>query len=167
MKISNISRMAILLSIIVISSRISINLSAIPITMQTVAIFLVGFLLDVKESFILLTIYLFMGAIGLPVFANGAAGLSVITGVTGGFLVGFLFSSVLISFLKKFNINKIIILLLANTLLYVIGVLWFMFLLKKDLLFTLKACVLPFLVGDIIKISLTYYIANKLEKIIK
>lgn len=64
--------------------------SGIPVTLQTFAIALCGFMLGTRKGTITVLVYLAMGAIGLPVFANFRGGLHMFTGPTGGFLFGFL-----------------------------------------------------------------------------
>ena len=64
--------------------------SGIPITGQSLAVLVVGFVLGRKRGLLIIAIYLIMGLAGLPVFANGASGIDTLVGGSGGFLYGFL-----------------------------------------------------------------------------
>jgi len=70
-----------------------INKDGIPITGQTFAILLVGYFLGSKNGVNAVLLYLFLGAIGLPVFAGGAAGFGVFSDDSAGFLFGFVFGA--------------------------------------------------------------------------
>lgn len=75
--------------LIAIAAQISIRLGPVPMTLQTLAILFVGFTLGARLGVAALLAYLAEGAMGLPVFANGGAGLAYMAGPTGGFLLGF------------------------------------------------------------------------------
>jgi len=64
--------------------------SPVPVTLQTLAVLVVGILLGPWQGVLAVAAYLVAGALGLPLFAGGAAGLDVLVGPTGGFLLGFL-----------------------------------------------------------------------------
>ena len=66
------------------------NESEIPITGQSLAVLVVGFVLGRKRGVLAIAIYLLLGLIGLPVFANGGSGVEIFSGGSGGFLYGFL-----------------------------------------------------------------------------
>lgn len=92
-------RVLISLVIISISAQLTIQVGDIPITGQTLSIIVIALLLNPKETLATTVGYLILGAIGLPIFADGASGISKITGGSGGFLLGFIISSVIISYL--------------------------------------------------------------------
>lgn len=66
------------------------NESEIPITGQSLAVLVVGFILGRKRGLLAISIYLILGLGGLPIFAKGASGIETFTGGSGGFLYGFL-----------------------------------------------------------------------------
>lgn len=80
-------------AVIAVLSQFTIPLGTIPLTLQTFAVGFSVTLLGKKTGTIAVGVYLLMGLIGLPVFAGGSAGFSVLFGPTGGFLVGFLFNA--------------------------------------------------------------------------
>lgn len=89
--LQNMVQIAMLTTILAILSQVSFILpGGIPVTLQTFAIFLIGILLGPVKGTISVLLYLLMGAVGIPVFANFKSGLTALVGPTGGFLLGFL-----------------------------------------------------------------------------
>jgi len=91
--------------VICVSSYISVTLpiseSGIPFTAQSLAVFVVAAFLNVHEVKIALLAYFFLGILGLPIFAEGTAGIDKIMGPSGGFLYGFAFAGLFISTMIK------------------------------------------------------------------
>ncbi|MBQ1422124.1 MAG: biotin transporter BioY, partial [Firmicutes bacterium] len=75
--------------------------AAVPFTLQTMGVFLAVGLLGGKRGTISVLVYLFLGAIGLPVFSGFAGGLGYMMGATGGYIIGFLFSALIMWFMEK------------------------------------------------------------------
>ncbi len=140
-----------------LSAKVKIYLpfTPVPITAQTLALFLIalflrGFLAPLAVSF-----YLLFGMLGLPYFAGSTAGISYLFGPTGGYLIGFLIAAWMVSrwaspssFWKTF-----FVLILANFIIYALGVLWLSHWvggLKKAICLGM----LPFISGDLLKILL-------------
>jgi len=71
------------------------SVGAIPITGQSFAVLLIAYFLGLVDGSIAIFIYLLLGIIGLPIFADGGSGLDAITGTSGGFLYGFLLTCLL------------------------------------------------------------------------
>jgi len=110
--------------------------SGIPFTLQSLAVFVVAGFLTSHEAKICLVAYVIIGLIGLPVFANGSAGIDKILGPSGGFLYGFIFSGWFISStiqkIKPLNWAQLLgIYVLATVILFVFGL--FHLTLKFDL----------------------------------
>ena len=81
---------ALTTAIIAILTQISVpSPTGVPVTLQTFAVALVGYMLLPKHSFYSILLYLLLGAIGFPVFTNFRGGLSHLVGLTGGFLWGY------------------------------------------------------------------------------
>ncbi|WP_159038583.1 biotin transporter BioY [Brumimicrobium mesophilum] len=85
----------------------------IPVTGQTLAVLLVAYVLGLKEGTITILLYLIIGLVGLPVFADGGNGISAFTGNSGGYLIGFLFGGILTGFLSERFRNTFVNSLLA------------------------------------------------------
>ena len=88
--VSNLVRDALMLGVLICLSQISVALpTAVPITLQTLAIYLIACLMTPNHAFYTVLCYLIMGAIGLPVFSNFNSGMGALIGPTGGFLFSF------------------------------------------------------------------------------
>src|SRR5919109_4259454 len=88
---------------VALAAQVSIDLpfTPVPITGQTFAVLLVGAGLGALLGLASLGLYLFVGALGAPVYADGTHGWDVITGPTGGYLVGFVLAAGLIGYLAQ------------------------------------------------------------------
>ena len=92
--------------------------------MQVFRVILISTLIDYKLSFTTMVIYILLGSIGIPVFSNFTGGFFVLTGPTGGYIIGFLAMSIIIGLANKTN-NKAIIFISAYLALiadYILGV---------------------------------------------
>ena len=115
--------------LIAICSWISIP-AAVPFTLQTLGVFLAVGILGGKRGTMAVLVYILLGAIGIPVFAGFSGGIGVLTGTTGGYIVGFLASALVmwgmeIAFGKGKKI-QILSMLLGLLACYAVGTLWFM-----------------------------------------
>ena len=135
--------------------------SLVPITLQTLGIYLIGLVLKPKIAFISSLIYILMGAIGLPVYSGFSAGLSTILGPTGGYIFSFPITALIISYLVHYRSTTIF------KFGALIGTLWFMYIMKMSFSASLIICVLPFLPGDVLKIFIAAALTNKFKNIIK
>ena len=95
MTIKEISYGGLSIALLAICSWISIPF-AVPFTMQTFAIFFICFLFGAKRGTIYVFCYILCGVLGIPVFSGFQGGAQVIFGLTGGYIVGFLFSALLL-----------------------------------------------------------------------
>ena len=95
-KLQKMVLVAVFAAIMAVLSQISIPLpTGVPVTLQTFAVALCGYVLGVSMGGLSLAVYLALGAVGLPVFAGFGGGVGVFLGVTGGFLWGFFLMSLL------------------------------------------------------------------------
>lgn len=93
-------------AIIAVLAQITIPLPLVPITGQTLAIGLVVTILGVKLGSLSVLLYILLGAVGLPVFTSFSGGLGVLVGPTGGYIVGFLPSALIMgAYLNKFGVS--------------------------------------------------------------
>lgn len=86
---------------IALFAQISIPMIPVPLTGQSFAILLIGALMGGKRAFLTTSLYVFEGAVGLPVFANASFGLPVLFGPTGGYLFGFIFAATAMGYLSE------------------------------------------------------------------
>jgi biotin transport system substrate-specific component len=135
---------------------IPLPFTPVPITGQTFGVLLVGAALGSKRGAISLASYLAFGLFGLPFFAGGAHGLDIVIGATGGYLIGFIIAAYVIGLLAERGLERnvrtsIIPFLVGTGIIYICGVAWLAVVLGS---FThaLTAGLLPFLIGDTIKL---------------
>lgn len=167
----DMAMISIFVVIIAICSWISIP-SLVPFTLQTFAIFLSVAILGGKRGCLAVFIYLLMGAIGLPVFSNFSSGVSTLLGSTGGYIIGFIFSALVMWAMEIiFGRNQKVLLVsmfIGLFVLYVFGTVWFMLIYARDtgnigLLMALSYCVFPYIIPDILKIMLVLIIYKRVK----
>lgn len=150
--------------------------AAIPFTLQTFGLFMAMGMLGGKRSALTVTLYLLLGLIGIPVFSGFRGGLGILAGVTGGYLIGFLFAALvywLITAKSKGMMLPMIAGMAAGLLVdYTFGTAWFMLYYAKTnsaigLGAALSMCVLPFVVPDLIKLGLAAALVNALWSRVK
>jgi biotin transport system substrate-specific component len=141
-----------------LSSYISVPMIPVPVTMQTFAVLLVGALYGARLGTITVLAWLLEGALGLPVFAGGAAGIAPFLGKTGGYLVAFPFAAALTGWLvaQGWNGNRVMLAFAAMVLGHVVclagGAAWLAVLIGGKLAFMYG--VVPFIVGTVLKSAL-------------
>jgi biotin transport system substrate-specific component len=173
-KISNIILVTLLGTVLLtISAKIKIPFYPVPMTMQTFAVLFMGIAFGWKIGVATISLYLFAGIIGWPVFSGTpekGLGLIYFTGPTMGYLIGFLVAAFLAGYLKPANnfFSKILILLISVLPIYILGIFWLGILIGWDKpLFELG--VKPFLLAEFTKIlllSILYTYLTKFKKII-
>src|ERR671930_334751 len=131
----------------------------VPITGQTFAVVLVGASLGALLGLASLGLYLFVGALGAPVYADHQHGWDVLTGPTGGYIVGFVVAACLTGFLaqqrwdRRFS-SAVAAMLTGNVVIYLFGLPWLAAKIDTGLEDTLEAGLYPFVVGDLLKLYL-------------
>ena len=161
---SAINNVALILSGAVFTAyaaQLVIPMWPVPITAQTLAVLLVGSVLGATRGAISLIVYFSMGAMGLPVFS---AATSLSFGPTFGYLVGFIAAAALIGYLSERGWHKSVTGVLgsfaiANSVIYVFGLPWLAFALgtlgaANDLASVAAAGLAPFIIGDVIKMTI-------------
>ena len=169
LKVKNMIYCSMFACIIVILAQVQITLpSLVPLTLQTLGIYLTAILLKPRLALITSLVYVLMGAIGLPVFTGFSGGIGILLGPTGGYIYSFPLMALIISMVINHHTTvlfKIIAMILGTLICYLIGTLWFMYVMQMSLVPSLIACVLPFLPGDAIKIIIAAFLSNKLKVI--
>lgn len=146
--------------LVALVAQVELPLKPVPITLQTLAVLLVGAALGWKRGAASMTTYLLAGAAGLPVFAGGSAGLAKFAGPTGGYLLSYIFAAALVGWLvQRYALDRkpagaALAMLAASAVIYGLGLTWLGLVtgLKGQALLT--AGLTPFLVGDALKIGL-------------
>ena len=160
--------------LIAICSWISIP-AAVPFTLQTMGVFLAVGLLGGKRGTLAVLVYILLGTVGIPVFAGFTGGVGVLAGTTGGYIVGFLFSALLMWGMEKaFGDKKWVLpvsMILGLLVCYAIGTAWFMMVYTRTtgavgLATVLGWCVIPFIIPDAIKIAIALLLTKRLKPVL-
>jgi len=146
---------------------IPLPISPVPITLQMFFTFMAGGLLGKKYGFFSQLIYILIGAIGLPVFAGGTGGFGILFGPTGGYVLGFLAAGYIAGFSKDTFISKLLYMLLALIVIYLLGTTRLMMVIQVDFIKALTIGVTPFIIGDLMKVALAAYLSVKLSNYIR
>lgn len=171
-KTYDIVYIAVFAVIMAICSWISIP-AAVPFTLQTFGVFIAVGVLGGKRGSLSVLVFMLLGAIGIPVFANFSGGIGVLAGPTGGYIIGFLFSALLMWAMEKLpgkkSVMQIVSMIAGLIVCYAFGTVWFVIVygrMNGPIGFTaaLASCVVPFIIPDIIKIALAYVLSRKLRK---
>ena len=171
-KTYDLAYIAIFAVLIAICSWISIP-AAVPFTLQTFGVFIAVGVLGGKRGSLSVLVFILLGAIGIPVFANFSGGIGVLAGPTGGYIIGFLFSALLMWAMEKLpgkkSVMQIVSMIAGLIVCYAFGTVWFVIVygrMNGPIGFTaaLASCVVPFIIPDIIKIALAYVLSRKLRK---
>lgn len=168
---------SLLAAVLSISAYISIPLpiSTVPFTLQSLFLMVIALSMPVSISFPTVGLYLLLGAIGLPVFSNGTAGLTVLFGPTGGYLFGFLFSTLVIGFIKErleYFYGYLTAALIGGIgVVYIFGVLGLIYILGMSMDKAIAVGVIPFLPLDLFKVFISsafvYKYRNQFNRILK
>ncbi len=157
--------------LIAICSWISIP-TTVPFTLQTFGVFMAVSILGGERGSLAVLVYILLGAIGIPVFAGFTGGLGILMGSTGGYIVGFLFSAIVMWGIEVLFGNRplvrILSMLAGLLVCYALGTVWFMAVYSSgngpvSLMTVLGWCVFPFVIPDVIKITLAYLIAPRIR----
>ena len=155
--------------LLAVSAKVKIPFYPVPMTMQTFVVLFIGIAFGWKLGVATISLYLFEGIIGLPVFAGSpekGVGLVYFTGPTMGYLIGFVFAAY---FAGIFNYDKNIFknllkLIFSTSFIYILGIVWLGSLIGWDKpLFQLG--VQPFLLAELFKILIILFLVTKIKEI--
>ena len=154
-------------ALLAILSQLSIPMpSGVPITLQTFAVALTGCILGWKAGTISTFVYLLLGAVGVPVFANFKGGIGALIGYTGGFLWGFLLMAFFcgLAIQKKNPILKIVFSILGLFCCHFLGVIQYSFVASVDLKASFLLVSFPYLLKDGISVACAYFLSILIRK---
>ncbi len=172
--ILNLTVVAMSVALLTVCSWISIPALGpfVPFTLQTFAIFVIGGLFDLKCSLSSVVVYMLLGAVGVPVFAGFKSGFSALVGSTGGYIVGFVFTILIIQLFKHLKKESYLFMtigiVIGLAVCYAFGTAWFYYVYTGGGNSTtvggvLAMCVFPFLIPDALKIALAVFVVNRLQ----
>lgn len=143
-----------------LSAKVQVPLYPVPITMQTLVVLVLGVAYGPRLGAATMILYLLEGAIGLPVFAGGwteGGGFHLLYGPTGGYLAGFVVAAAVCGRLAQQGWDRQIVtaagaMIIGNLIIYALGLTWLS--IQIGVADAVKYGILPFLVGDALKIAL-------------
>ena len=136
---------------------IPLPFTPVPITGQTLVVLLSGAALGSRAGASSQMLYVLVGAVGAPIYAEGAGGWEAATGATAGYLVGFVAAAYVVGLLAERKQDRTFAsslpaFLLGSVIIYAIGITWLMRFLEVDFAVALGLGFAPFVVGDLIKL---------------
>ena len=166
-QLTNFFTIVICSFLLILSAKIKVDLYPVPMTLQPLAVLMISMLCGRNISIAAVSLYLFQGMIGFPVFAYGG-GLQYLLGPTGGFLFGFFFASIIIGELAdrgwgKLLFKSVIAMLLGLFVIYICGVLQLSILKGFD--FAIINGLKPFIIGDLYKLILAALLIPQIWKL--
>lgn len=171
MKLRDIAHISIFAALIAVCTWIAIP-APIPFTMQTFAVFASLGMLGGKRGTVAVLMYLFLGAVGLPVFSGFRGGIGAIMGPTGGYMAGFVAICLIYWAAEHFWGNGTAVMavsfIIGLALLYGFGSIWFMRVYAQSgesigFWAVVSQCVLPFVLPDIAKLSLALIVTRRVR----
>jgi biotin transport system substrate-specific component len=149
-------------ALIAAGSWISVPLPPVPLTLQTLFVLLAGIVMK-RYGAIPVALFVLLGAAGLPIYHNGTAGLGVLLGPTGGYLVGFIPAALVagLAYEKTSRTARVAGLVAATAVTYTFGVAWLAYSASLSLPQALLLGLAPFAVGEVVKVAAAYTIGER------
>lgn len=170
-KTAEMTKMALMVAMNCVSAYIIIPLpfSLSPLALQTLIVNLTGYVLNAKQAFMSMLVYLLVGLAGVPVFTGGSAGPGKLFGPTGGYIIGFLVTAVFLAYFKgeKYNFKRYALLgcVIGIPLIYVFGVVQLKLITGMGWDKAIMTGALPFIPLDIVKCLAAAVIAGPINRI--
>jgi biotin transport system substrate-specific component len=145
--------------IVAVCAQVYIPIKPVPFTGQTFGVLVVGGALGFRRGALSLGLYLLLGAVGLPIFAQAGSGLDIVRGASGGYLVGFVLAAAVVGRLAELGWDRGIVgslgaMLIGSALIYAVGLPWLSVVGGYSLQDTLAFGLTPFIVWDAAKLAL-------------
>lgn len=164
-------RCSVFAAIICVCSFLIIPVGTVPVSAAVLAIMLCGVVLPPFEAFCTTSVYIIMGAIGLPVFSFGSGGIGVLLGITGGYIWSYpllsltvsLFSSVKVKSKIKKYVASFFGCICGMAICYTCGTIQYMLVANVSFYAAMVVCVAPFLLIDLLKAFVAVGIGNTIK----
>ena len=169
----SIVRIALTIAIMAVSAWISIPIGPVPFTLQCFAVAFAISVLPAKECLASVGGYLVLGAFGVPVFSSMRGGISILAGVTGGFLWGYFIGALaglaILAAFKKMGKDRTFVACLCACVAYLLctyfcGTVQFMGVAGASVQAALAACVIPFVAVDVAKLVAASLVARAVDR---
>ena len=148
--------------------KIPLGFTPVPITLQTLVVLMSGAMLGPYYGALAMILYVVVGALGLPVFAGGGSGIGAILGPTGGYLISYFIAAFVIGkylWARKNPkyLDYVIAMIAGTIIIYALGAGWGMLVTGLGVMAILVGWVLPFIIGDTIKLLVAAYISKNID----
>ena len=170
MKTYKLVRIAVFAAMLCAVAPFAVYIGPVPLTFGTFIIYMAGGVLGKKQAAVAVSVYILLGAFGLPVFSGFSGGFGKLAGATGGYLIGYIplaylsgiFTDSDAATARSDNLGMALGALgmvIGTLALYTLGTIWFMLQSHTPLIPSLMLCVVPFLPGDAVKITASAVLA--------
>jgi biotin transport system substrate-specific component len=153
-----------------VGAYIHVPIGPVPIVLSTLFVLLSGLLLGSRWGLASMALYLFVGAIGMPVFSGGRGGFAHFLGPTGGYLFGYLLASLLTGLISERSHGnffwEIIAVIIGSLAIYGLGVPWLKTVTQMSWPKAVIVGMVPFLIGDAVKASVALILARAVRPIL-
>ena len=165
-KVREMTYISLCVAVMAVVSQIAIPVGAVPITIQAFVVALIGYFLGTKNGVIVVTVYILLGLVGVPVFASLQGGLHVLVGYTGGFVFGYL-PFVCLSGIRGRTGVRIVLGIVGLLACHLAGTVQYMFLSDLNFGKALLVVSVPFLAKDIALVIGAYFVSETMRKRLK
>ena len=160
----NMTSCALMAALMCVLCPVSVPIGPIPISLSILVILLTVYVLGTWRALVSYTVYLLLGAVGMPVFSGFQGGLAKLAGPTGGYLAGFwlmiLVAGIIMEKGKRNLLVTILGMLVGVAIDYAVGTAWFVFQTEGTVVHALDVCVYPFIPFDVAKIVIAVLLGS-------
>lgn len=159
---------AVMAAVTCVLGPLSVPIGVVPVSFTNLAVYLSVYVLGCRRGTLSYVVYLLIGLVGMPVFSGFTGGVGKLFGPTGGYLIGFVFMALISGwFIDTFScrlLPSMTGMVLGTVVCYIFGTAWLAY--QADLSFyaALAAGVLPFLVGDLVKMVAAAVIGPQIRR---
>ncbi len=156
MNTKHLALIGLMAAVLCILGPLALPIGPVPVSLGSLAVYLTVTILGMKKGTVSVVIYILLGLAGLPVFSAFSGGIGKVLGPTGGYIVGYIFLALIYGFFVDRYTNYGLLFLgmiLGTFVLYMFGTLWLAYEAGMSFSAALAAGVLPFVVGDLIKMA--------------
>ena len=164
----NMTKIAVMTAVICILGPLSIPIGPVPISLTPLTILLSVYILGTASGSVATLLYVFLGAVGLPVFGGFTGGFGIIAGPTGGYIIGYVFLALISGWFIEHFYNMVWVqymgMCLGMAVLYAFGTAWLAYVAHMTFAEALAAGVLPFIAVDMIKMAVSIILGRAVNK---
>lgn len=164
----NMTKIAVMTAVICIFGPLSIPIGPVPISLTPLTILLSVYILGTASGSVATLLYVFLGAVGLPVFGGFTGGFGIIAGPTGGYIIGYVFLALISGWFIEHFYNMVWVqymgMCLGMAVLYAFGTAWLAYVAHMTFAEALTVGVLPFIAVDMIKMAVSIILGRAVNK---